>query len=152
MSFEKKLEELGIKIDPLEQMDNGKFLMGVQTGNLIFTAGQTPIWGDESIKGEIGSGLSIEQGQHAARLCTYNNLRAIKTLAGSLDRVERIVKVLGMVNTAKDFDDTPAVINGCSEFLREVFGEKGHHARSAVGMTLPFGFAVEIEMVVQVKA
>lgn len=152
MSIEKKLEQMGVRIDPLEQMDNGKFLMGVQTGNLIFTAGQTPIWGEESIKGKIGGDLTIEQGQHAARLCTYNNLRAIRTIAGSLDRVQRIVKVLGMVNVAEGFSDTPAVINGCSEFLREVFGETGHHARSAVGMVLPFDFAVEIEMVVELKS
>lgn len=151
MSIEQKLEQMGLRIDPLDNLDNGKFLMGVQTGNLIFTAGQTPVWGDEAIKGKIGDDLTVEQGQHAARLCTYNNLRAIRTIAGSLDRIERIVKVLGMVNAAEGFNDTPAVINGCSEFLREVLGEKGHHARSAVGMVLPFDFAVEIEMVVELK-
>jgi enamine deaminase RidA (YjgF/YER057c/UK114 family) len=84
-------------------------------------------------------------------MAALNALRAIKTVAGGLDKVVRIVKVLGMVNVAPDFDNTPGVIHGCSDLLREVFGEVGYHARSAVGMTIPVNYAVEIEMVVEVQ-
>ena len=149
-SYEGKLTEMGYKIDPLN-LEFGKFVQGVRVGNLIFTSGQVPSWEGKEIKGKVGKDLTIEQAQQAARLCTLNNLRVIKTIAGSLDKITRIVKVFGMVNVAPDFDSTPAVINGCSELLREVFGDVGKHARSAVGMTVPLNFAVEIEMVVEVK-
>jgi enamine deaminase RidA (YjgF/YER057c/UK114 family) len=150
MSYEAKLKEMGYSIEPVE-MDTGKFVQAVRTGNLVFTSGQVSRWGEKEIKGKVGRDLSVEEGYEAARMCTLNALRAIKTAAGSLDNVVRFVKVLGMVNVAPDFDNTPGVIHGCSDFLREVFGEAGHHARSAVGMTIPFNFAVEIEMVVEVK-
>lgn len=151
MSYEEKLSQLGYVIEPVQKFDNGKFVQAVRTGNLIFTAGNVSAWGGQEIKGKVGGDLTVGQGYEAARFCTLNNLRAIKTLIGSLDKVVRFVKVLGMVNVAPGFDNTPAVIHGCSEFLREVFGEAGHHARSAVGMTIPLNYAVEIEMVVEVK-
>ena len=150
MSYEKKLQEMDYIIETVD-IDNGVFYQAVKTGNLIFTAGQVPVWGDTIIKGKIGDDLTVEQGYEAAKLCTLNNLKAIKTVEGSLDNIMRIIKVLGMVNAAPDFNDTPAVINGCSHLLREVFGEVAYHARSAVGMVIPLNFAVEIEMVVEVN-
>lgn len=150
MSFEAKLKEKGYQIEPVD-LDVGRFVHAVKTGNLIFTAGQVSRWGDKAIQGKVGRDVSIEEGYEAARLCTLNCLAAVKTLCGSLDNVVRIVKVLGMVNVAPDFDKTPEVIHGCSDLLREVFGEAGRHARSAVGMTIPHNWAVEVEMVVEVK-
>ena len=87
----------------------------------------------------------------AARASALNCLRAVKTLAGSLDNVAQIVKVLGLVNAAPDFDDTPSVIHGCSDLLLEAFGEAGRHARSAIGVVVPLNFAVEVEMVVELR-
>jgi enamine deaminase RidA (YjgF/YER057c/UK114 family) len=150
MSYEAKLKEMGYTIEPAE-LDNGKFVQAVRTGNLIYTSGQVSSWGGKTIKGKVGRDLTVEEGYEAARMSALNCLRAIKTVAGSVDKVSRIVKVLGMVNVAPDFDNTPGVIHGCSDFLREVFGETGFHARSAVGMTIPFNYAVEVEMVVEVK-
>ena len=150
MSYEAKLRELGYTIEAAK-LDNGVFLGAVRSGNLIFTAGQVSSWGEQAIKGKLGADVSVEEGYTAARLCALGCLRAVKSVTGSLDDVVRIVKVLGMVNVAPGFDDTPGVIHGCSHFLREVFGEAGHHARSAVGMTIPFNYAVEIEMVVEVR-
>ncbi len=150
MSYEAKLRELGYTIEAAK-LDNGVFLGAVRSGNLVFTAGQVSSWGEQAIKGKLGADVSVEEGYTGARLCALGCLRAVKSVTGSLDDVVRIVKVLGMVNVAPGFDDTPGVIHGCSHFLREVFGEAGHHARSAVGMTIPFNYAVEIEMVVEVR-
>lgn len=150
MSYETKLAEMGYTIEPIE-MDNGKFVQAVQTGNLIFTAGNVSRWSNEEMKGKVGSDLTVEQGYEGAKFAALNCLRAIKTVTGSLENVTRFVKVLGMVNVAPGFNNTPGVIHGCSDLIREVFGEVGYHARSAVGMTLPFDYAVEIEMVVEVK-
>ncbi len=100
----------------------------------------------------VGRDVSVEEGYEAAKLCTLNCLRATKTLIGSLDNVAQVVKVLGMVNVAPDFDNTPAVIHGCSDLLIELFGEAGRHARSAVAMTIPAGWACEIEIIFEVKA
>jgi enamine deaminase RidA (YjgF/YER057c/UK114 family) len=150
MSYEAKLRELGYSIEPIE-LNAGKIMMATRTGNLIYTSGQVSRWGEAEIKGKVGGDLSVEQGYEAARWCALNCLRAVKTLAGSLDQVVQIVKVLGMVNVAPNFDNTPAVIHGCSDLLLEAFGETGRHARSAVGMTIPNNYAVEIEMIVEVR-
>lgn len=150
MSYEQRLQELGITIEPLE-LDSGRLIRATRTGNLVYTPGQVSGWKDTEFKGKVGADLTLEQGYEAARLCAVNNLRAIKTLMGSLDSIVQIVKVFGMVNVAPDFDNTSGVINGCSDFLREVFGDACYHARSAVGMTIPSNWAVEIEMIVEVK-
>jgi enamine deaminase RidA (YjgF/YER057c/UK114 family) len=150
MSFETKLRQMGYTVEPIE-LNAGRLMQAKRTGNLIYTSGQVSNWGGKAIKGKVGRDVSTEEGYEAARLSTLNCLAAIKTLAGSLDNVVQVVKVLGMVNVAADFDDTPAVIHGCSEFLIELFGEAGRHARSAVGMTIPHNWAVEIEMIVEVK-
>ncbi len=153
MSYEKKIRDMGYIIDPLEpnELDNGRFVEAVKTGNLIFTSGQVPIWGDKIVEGKVGQEITLEQARDAAKICTLNGLRAIKTIVGSLDNVVRIVRILGMVNVAPGFNNTPGVIDASSMLLREVFGEAGLHARSAVGMSLPLNLAVEIEMVVEVK-
>jgi len=150
MSYEAKLKEMGYTIEPIE-LDAGRLMHAVQTGNLIYTSGQVPNRDGKMIKGKVGQDVSVEEGYEAAKLATLNCLSAIKTLAGSLDNVVQVVKVFGMVNTAPDFDNTPAVIHGCSDLLIEVFGDAGRHARSAIGLTVPVNFAVEIEMIVEVK-
>lgn len=150
MSYEAKLRELGYAIEPID-LNAGKIMHAVRTGNLVYTSGQVSRWEDREIKGRLGRDLTVEQGYEAARFSALSCLRAIKSLVGSLDQVVKVVKVLGMVNVAPDFDNTPAVIHGCSDLLLEVFGEAGRHARSAVGMTLPQSYAVEIEMIVEVQ-
>jgi enamine deaminase RidA (YjgF/YER057c/UK114 family) len=128
---------------------NPLFVPAVRAGNLVFTSGQLPMWGEEKITGKVGADVSMEQAQRAAELCAVNCLQAVGTVADP-DSILRVVKVLGMVNVAPDFDDTADVINGCSELLRAVLADRGEHARSAVGLTVPGGWAVEIEMVVEV--
>jgi enamine deaminase RidA (YjgF/YER057c/UK114 family) len=150
MSFEAKLKEKGYTVEPID-LDGGRLTHAVRTGNLIYTSGQVSKWGDRAIMGKVGRDVTVEEGYDAARMSALNCLAAVKTLAGSLDNVVRIVKVLGMVNVAPDFDKTPEVIHGCSDLLLEVFGDAGRHARSAVGMTIPHNWAVEVEMVVEVK-
>jgi enamine deaminase RidA (YjgF/YER057c/UK114 family) len=150
MSFEAKLKELGYDVQPVE-MNTGRFLHAVRTGNLIYTSGQVSAWDGVEIRGKLGQDLTVEEGYEAARMSALNALAAVKTLAGSLDNVVRVVKVLGMVNVGPGFNDTPGVIHGCSDLLLEVFGDAGRHARSAVGMTIPFDFAVEVEIIVEVK-
>jgi enamine deaminase RidA (YjgF/YER057c/UK114 family) len=150
MMYEAKLRELGYSVEPIE-LNAGKLMHAVRTGNLIYTSGQVSRWGGREVKGKVGRDLSVEQGYEAACFSALNCLSAVKTLAGSLDAVVQVVKVLGMVNVAPHFDNTPAVIHGCSDLLLEVFGAAGRHARSAVGMTLPLNYAVEIEMIVEVR-
>jgi len=124
----------------------------VRTGNLVFLSGVGPRRADGTlITGKVGKELTIEEGYQAARQCGMNLLANLKLAVGDLDKVTRLVKVLGMVNCAPDFGDQPKVINGCSDLMVEVFGEKGRHARAAVGMgALPNQIAVEVEMVVEV--
>lgn len=150
MSYDAKLKELGYSLNKVE-MDNGKFLLAVQTGNLIFTSGSVPSWNGKVVKGLVGQDLTVDEGYDAARLCALNCLQAVYNITGSLDKVVRVVKLLGMVNVAPGFNDTPGVVHGASNLIREIFGEAGHHARSAVGMTIPFNFAVEVEMIVEVE-
>jgi enamine deaminase RidA (YjgF/YER057c/UK114 family) len=150
MSYESKLESLGYKLEPAN-LEAGKFVEAVRVGNLVFTSGQISSWNGKEVKGKVGKDLTVEEAYQAAKLCALNNLKIIKTITGSLDKIVRIVKVFGMVNAAPDFDNTPAVINGCSDLLLEIFGNNGKHARSAIGMVVPLNWAVEIEMVVEVK-
>lgn len=149
---EARLEELGITLpEPPSPVAN--YVNGVRTGNLIFLAGKGPRRPDGSeVRGKLGAGVSIEEGYEGARLTAINQLAVLKAMLGDLDRVVRVVKVLGMVNSDPDFVDQPAVINGFSDLIVEVFGDRGRHARAAVGMaSLPRGQAVEIEMIVEVR-
>jgi enamine deaminase RidA (YjgF/YER057c/UK114 family) len=142
MSYEEKVEQIGYKIQPVN-LEIGKFVQGLQVGNLIFTSDQIPSWEGKEVKGKVGKEVTLEEGYQAAKMSAVNNLRVIKIVAGSLDEVVRIVKVFGIVNVAPSFDNTPAVINGCSDLLREVFGDAGKHAPSVVGMTILLNWAVE---------
>lgn len=153
MSAEARLKELGIVLPPAPR-PVGTYVGGVQVGNLLFMSGCGPRRNDGSaITGKLGAGLGVEQGYEAARVVGLNMLANIRQVLGSLDRVERVVKVLGMVNASPEFSDMPKVINGFSDLFVEVFGkEQGAGARSAVGMAaLPGQIAVEVEMVLQVR-
>jgi L-ascorbate metabolism protein UlaG (beta-lactamase superfamily)/enamine deaminase RidA (YjgF/YER057c/UK114 family) len=148
---EARLAQLGIELpEPPSPVAN--YVNGVQTGSLIFLAGKGPVAPDgREVRGKLGADLTIEEGYEAARLTAINQLAVLKAMLGDLSRVVRVVKVLGMVNSDPGFVDQPAVINGFSDLIVEVFGERGRHARAAVGMaTLPRGQAVEIELVVEV--
>ena len=120
---------------------------------LLYIGGHGPIDGEHLVRGKVGGDLSLEQGRNAARLTALSILATMQEELGDLDRIERIVKVFGMVNVAPGFVQTPAVVDGCSDLLVEVFGEAGRHTRSAVGLAeLPFGIAVEIELIARVRA
>lgn len=149
---EARLKELGITLpEPPQPVAN--YVNGVRTGNLIFLAGKGPKRADGTeITGKLGAGVSIEQGYEAARLTAINQLAVLKAMLGDLKKVKRIVKVLGMVNSDPEFVEQPKVINGFSDLMVAVFGERGRHARAAVGMaSLPRGQAVEIELIVEVE-
>lgn len=149
---EAKLSALGIALStPSAPVAN--YVNAVRTGNLIFLSGKGPLQANgENITGKVGDDLTIEQGYEAARVTAINQLSALKAELGNLNKVKRIVKVLGMVNATPDFPDHPKVINGFSDTMVAVFGERGKHARAAVGMgSLPGNIAVEIEMIVEVS-
>ena len=152
MGAEARLKQLGIEL-PAPPAPVANYVRAVRVGNLLFLAGHGPHTRDGKIAyvGKLGRDLSIEEGQQAARLVGLNLLASTREALGSLDRVKRVVKVLGMVNSADGFGDQPKVINGFSDLMVEVFGDAGRHARSAVGMAaLPFGISVEIEMILEV--
>ncbi|MEZ4827581.1 MAG: RidA family protein [Bacteroidia bacterium] len=148
---EAKLAQLGIELaTPSAPVAN--YVNAVRTGNLIFLAGKGPLKADgTNITGKLGADLTIEQGYEAARITGINQLAVLKAELGNLNKVVRVVKVLGMVNSTPDFTDQPKVVNGYSDLMVEVFGERGKHARAAVGMgALPSNIAVEVEMIVEV--
>lgn len=149
---EDTLQRLGIELPPLQQ-PVANYVSAVRIGSLLFLAGAGPAVpkGDKILQGKLGRDLSVEEGYEAARSVGLVQIARLKYELGELSRVERIVKLLAMVNCTPDFTDHPAVINGCSDLLVEIFGDAGRHARSAVGMSnLPFGIPVEIEMIVEV--
>ena len=151
MSAEATLKKLGIEL-PSAPKPVGNYVGGVQVGNLLFMSGCGPRKPDNSsVTGKVGRGLNAEQGYEAARLVGLNMLANVKAQLGSLDRVKRVVKVLGMVNADPEFKDHPKVINGFSDLMVDVFGDAGRGARSAVGMgSLPSQIAVEVEMILEV--
>lgn len=147
MSAEKKLKELGITLGPVTP-PVANYVNAVRTGNLLYLAGKGPAG---NVVGIVGKDITVEQAYGHARTTGLNLMAVMKDELGSLDRVKRIVKVLGMVNAVPGFTDQPKVINGCSDLFVEVFGERGKHARSAVGMgSLPNNIPVEIEVIVEV--
>lgn len=152
IDFDKKLKDLGVTLmEPSKPIAN--YVKAVRTGNLIFLAGHGPVKADGTwITGKVGRELTIEQGYDAAKLTAIGLLSTLKAEVGDFNKVKRVVKVLGMVNCHSDFTDHPKVINGCSDLLVAVFGDKGKHARSAVGMnSLPMNTSVEIEIIVEVE-
>jgi enamine deaminase RidA (YjgF/YER057c/UK114 family) len=154
MGAEATLKDKGITLPP-PSTPMANYVGAVRTGNLLYLAGHGPIMtgGKPSVRGKLGRDLTVEQGYQAAREVGLCLLATTRATLGSLDRVRRVVKVLGMVNCTDDFGDQPKVMNGFSDLMVEVFGEAiGKHARSAVGMAaLPVGIPVEIEMILEVE-
>jgi enamine deaminase RidA (YjgF/YER057c/UK114 family) len=152
MTIEQRLKELNITL-PRVGSPLGNYVHARRAGNLLYLSGKGPENADGTMpRGKLGAGVSIDEGYRHVRQIGLVLIAAIKDELGDLDRVEGIVKVLGMVNAAPDFADHPKVVNGCSDLFVEVFGEAGRHARSAVGMSsLPAGIPVEIEVIVAVK-
>lgn len=148
---EDKLSAMGITL-PSASAPVATYVNSVQSGKLIFLSGKGPTRPDgTNVTGKVGADLTQEEGYEAAKWTAINQLAVLKTELGNLDRVKRIVKVLGMVNCTPDFQNQPEVINGYSDLMVAVFGEKGRHARSAVGMgSLPRNIAVEVEMIVEI--
>lgn len=147
MTPEERLQQMGLELPSLRPA-SGNYVSCVRTGNLLFTSGQ----GTDEFRGKLGEDVSIEVGYQAARQCMLNLLAVIKHELGDLSKVNRVVKILGFVNSTPDFTDHPKVMNGSSDLLVELFGEKGKHARSAVGMAqLPHNNAVEVEMIIEVE-
>ncbi len=151
-TVEQRLADLGYQL-PLVSPPIGSYVKGVIVGNLLFLSGNGPDQpGYTSPKGKVGGEVTIEQAVEAAQYVGLNLLAAAKDTLGSLDRIRRVVKVLGMVNSAPDFGQQPRVINGCSDLFLALFGDAGRHARSAVGMgALPNGIPVEIEAIFEVE-
>lgn len=151
-AIEKRLEELGITLPP-PATPVANYVTTVQTGNLVFTSGHGPGSGEGKIhKSQLGTDAAVEDGYKSARQVGINLISTLKHALGDLDRIKRIVKVVGFVNSASTFTDQPAVVNGASDLFVEVFGDKGKHTRSAVGMSqLPGGIPVEVEMVLEIE-
>ncbi len=146
MGAEARLKELGLELPALRPAA-GSYVGAVRSGDLLFLSGQ----GADGFSGRVGADLSVAEGRAAARACALNLLAQAHAALGSLDRVERIVKLLGFVACTDELTEQPQVIDGASDLLAEVFGDEGRHARSAVGVrALPLGFAVEIEMILEV--
>jgi enamine deaminase RidA (YjgF/YER057c/UK114 family) len=149
MPIEDKLKPLGLTLPPAPA-PAANYVPWVLEGNLLFIAGQVPRAADGSLpfKGKVGRDLSEKQGYEAARLCALNCLAQAKAALGSLDRIKRVAQVRGFVNCGEDFANQPEVINGASDLIVELFGDKGRHARAAIGSNaLPRGVATEVEMV-----
>jgi enamine deaminase RidA (YjgF/YER057c/UK114 family) len=150
--IDKRLAELGITL-PVPAKPVANYVGWVRTGNLVYTAGQVSLKdGKIEYQGKVGSDYSVEDAQKAARLCAINIIAQIKEACdGDLDRVRRIVKLVGFVNAVPEFTDHPKVVNGASDVMVEVFGDRGKHARSAVGAgSLPINVAVEVEAIAEV--
>ncbi len=146
-----RLRELGIELPP-PFPPAGNYLACVIDGRDVHVGGHGPIAGDDIVRGKVGADLTLEEAHDAARMTGLSILATLHAELGDLDQIERIVKVFGMVNCAPGFNQTPAVINGCSDLLVAVFGEAGRHTRSAVGMAeLPFDIAVEIELTARLR-
>lgn len=153
MSYESKLKNLELELpEPPKPVAN--YIPVVRVGNLLFLSGVLPSWGGQLIKtGKVGKELSVEQGMAAAKVAVLNALAIVKGEMGSLDRVKRIVKMVGHIASAPGFTDQPQVLNGASDLLVAIFGEAGRHARVAVGAAeLPRQAPVEIELIVEVKS
>jgi enamine deaminase RidA (YjgF/YER057c/UK114 family) len=152
MSAEKRLKALGIDLGKVSS-PVANYVNAVRTGNLLFLAGKGPRADASGARptGKVGREYTVEQAYQHARTVGLDLLAVMRAELGSLDRVQRVVKVLGMVNAVPEFQDHPKVINGCSDLFVEVLGDKGKHARSAVGMgSLPMGIPVEIECIVEI--
>ena len=147
-----RLASLGLTLPPVFP-PAGNYVGCVVDGSTVFVGGHGPLDGDRVIRGKVGKDVSLEEGREAARITALSILATLQSELGSLDGIERIIKVFGMVNVAPGFNQTPAVIDGCSDLLVDVFGDAGHHTRSAVGLAeLPFDIAVEIELTAKLRS
>lgn len=147
---EDRLAELGITL-PAPMAPVANYVPFVVTGNMLFVSGQVSAGADGLLQGRLGENLSLEEGQAAARLCAINLIAQCKAAVGDLSRINRVVKLGGFVNAAADFTDLPEVINGCSDLMVDVFGDRGRHARAAVASpVLPRGVAVEVDGVFEI--
>lgn len=153
MEREKKLQELGYTL-PEVSKPLANYIPGLVTGDYLYVSGQLPMAdGALAYRGKLGADCSQDEGILAARLCAVNCLAVLKSLAGDLDNIERIIKITGFVNSTPDFTGQPQIINGASDLLGEVFGEAGAHTRSAVGAAaLPFNACCEVEMIAKIKS
>jgi enamine deaminase RidA (YjgF/YER057c/UK114 family) len=154
VEIERKLSDLGYPLPPPRRSAVGRFVPAVRSGNLVFLSGHGPGLPEGGFLhlGKLGADLTVEQGYDCARQVMLNLLASLKEEIRDLDKVKRVVKILGFVNSTSDFTDHPKVMNGSSDLLVEVFGEKGRHGRSAVGMAqLPHNNAVEVEMILEVE-
>jgi len=153
--IEEKILALGIEL-PNAPRSAGSYIQVAITGNLVFVSGQIPVEPGSipmqvKFKGKVGKDISLEEGQEAARLCTINALAQLKSTLGSLEKIRKFVKVSGFVNCDASFSNHPHIINGASDFIVQLFGEKGRHSRSAIGASsLPLDSAVEIEFIVEI--
>ncbi|HMC03488.1 MAG TPA: RidA family protein [Cellulomonadaceae bacterium] len=147
---EHRLAELGIVVPQLPP-PVAVYVPAVRTGRVVYASGQTPtIDGVLQVRGRLGEGVSVEEGQRAARLAALNCLAEVRALLGSLDAVSRVLRLTGYVASAPGFGEQPYVMNGASELMEQVFGDAGRHARSAIGVAeLPFGAPVEVELIVE---
>lgn len=150
MSANQRISDLGIVL-PQVATPAGAYVPAVVSGNLVFTAGQIPLVdGKLAATGKVGKDLTAEQAKEIARICALNAVAAVKSVIGDLDRVKKVVKVVGFVASDPSFSQQPAVLNGASELLEQIFGENGIHARSAVGVAvLPLDAPVEVELIVE---
>ena len=150
MSVESRLAELGLEL-PEVATPAGAYVPAVISGNLVFTAGQIPLVdGKLMAEGRLGAEISAEAGKEIAQRCALNAIAAVKSVLGDLERVKKVVKVVGFVASTPDFTAQPGVVNGASELLQAVFGDRGIHARSAVGVAvLPLNSPVEVELIVE---
>jgi len=153
MKIEQKLKELGL-ILPEAPKPVAEYIPAKKIGNLVFTSGQGPIKDGQFIYvGKIGGEVSLKEGYESAKICAINCLAAIKSVIGSLDKIDEIINIKGYVNSASDFYRQPEVVNGASELIVRIFGEKGKHTRSALGTSvLPGNIPVELEMIVSIKS
>ncbi len=149
--IEERLRELGIELPPASR-PVANYVSCKQVGDRLYVGGHGPVSADGVIVGKVGTAVCLEEGRRAARATALSILATVRDALGTLDRVREIVRVFGMVNCAPGFNQTPQVLDGCSDLLVDVFGERGRHTRSAIGVAeLPFDIAVEIEMELQVE-
>ena len=147
---EAKLKSLGIEL-PAVPAPAANYVPSVKSGSLLFISGQVSIGGGQKFTGKVGLDVDIETGQKAARVCAINLLANMQAALGSLDKVARVVKLTGFVNSTLEFSEPHKVVNGCSDLITEVLGERGRHARSAVSVaSLPLNAAVEVEAIVEI--
>lgn len=151
MGFEQRITALGLSV-PEVAKPVAAYVPAIRIGDYVYTSGQVPfVNGELKYKGKVGGNVTAEEGYEAAKVCALNCLAAVKSVTGSLDTVERIVKIGGFVSSAAGFHQQPKVVNGASELIGQIFGAAGEHARSAVGVSeLPLDAAVEIEMIVKI--